>query len=233
MCINNKNEKMKKILIIAPHADDEVLGCGGIMHKYAQAGHDVNVLIATNASIGAPEFYKQTGIDSIRAQAKSAHQYLGNINTFFLELPAPSLDTYPIYKSANQISALLSEIKPTDLYIPHRGDIHKDHTHIFYAALVASRPINNCSVKRIYAYETLSETEWAPPSADEAFIPNVFVNIENSISHKLEAMSFFKSQLKEFPHPRSLKAIQSLAEYRGSTVSCNAAEAFMLIREID
>lgn len=224
---------MKKILIIAPHADDEILGCGGIMHKFSQKGYDVNVLIATNASIGAPELYNQTGIDSIRSQAKNAHQYLGNINTYFLELPAPSLDTYPVYKSATQISQLLKEIQPTDLYIPHRGDIHKDHTHIFYAALVAARPINNCSVKRIYAYETLSETEWAPPSADEFFIPNVFINIEESLTHKLKAMEFFKSQLNQFPHPRSLKALQSLAEYRGSTISCHAAEAFMLIREID
>lgn len=224
---------MKKILIIAPHADDEILGCGGIMHKFAAKGFDVNVLIATNASIGAPELYNQNGIDSIRAQAKNAHQYLGDIKTHFLELPAPSLDAYPVYKSATQISQLINEIRPTDLYIPHRGDIHKDHTHIFYASLVAARPINNCSVKRIYAYETLSETEWAPPSADEFFIPNVFVNIEGSIHHKLKAMEFFKSQLKEFPHPRSLKALQSLAEFRGSTVSCHAAEAFMLIREID
>lgn len=224
---------MKKLLIIAPHADDEILGCGGIMHKYSQLGHEVNVLIATNASIGAPELYQQSGIDSIRSQAKNAHRYLGDIHTYFLELPAPSLDTYPVYKTATQIGQLIKEIQPTDLYIPHRGDIHKDHTHIFYASLVAARPINNCSVKRIYAYETLSETEWAPPSADEFFIPNVFINIEESIAHKLKAMEFFKSQLNEFPHPRSLKALQALASYRGSTVSCHAAEAFMLIREID
>lgn len=223
----------KKILIIAPHADDEILGCGGIMHKFSKVGHEVNVLIATNASIGAPELYKQSGIDNIRSQAKEAHKILGVKNTFFLELPAPSLDTYPVYKSATQISNIINDLNPTDLYIPHKGDIHKDHTHLFYASLVAARPINNCSVKRIFAYETLSETEWAPPSADEYFIPNVYVDISEELDFKIEAMKFFTTQLKEFPHPRSIGGITHLAKYRGSTVSVHAAECFMLIRQID
>ena len=222
---------MKRILVIAPHADDEVLGCGGTIKKFSEE-NDVYVLIATNASNGAPELYKQSGIDNIRSQAKEAHKLLGVKETLFLELPAPSLDTYPSFRSSNQISRILDEVKPTDLYLPHRGDIHNDHTHIFYAALVAARPINKCSVKRIYAYETLSETEWAPPSADEYFIPNVYVDISLELEFKLNAMKFFTTQLKEFPHPRSLDGITHLAKYRGSTVSKQAAECFMLIREI-
>jgi len=119
------------------------------------------------------------------------------------------------------------------MFIPHRGDIHKDHRVTYEAALVAARPINNCTVKRIYAYETLSETEWAAPFGDNVFIPTVFINIENEIEDKLKAFHFFTSQIKQFPHSRSPEIIRVLSNYRGATVGFSNAEAFMLIRSIE
>ncbi|MCD4768758.1 MAG: PIG-L family deacetylase [Bacteroidales bacterium] len=221
-----------KILVIAPHADDEVLGCGGVMKKYSNDGHKVIVIIATNASMGAPELYSQERINNVRKEAINAHKILGIEETIFLDFPAPRLDTFPIYKIANAISEIITKYKPEVLFLPHRGDIHKDHAAVFNAAMVAARPINNCSVRRILTYETLSETEWAAPYGDDSFIPNVFIAIEQDLDKKIEAMKKFSSQIQNFPHPRSAEAIKSLAQYRGATVGYMAAEAFMLIREI-
>jgi LmbE family N-acetylglucosaminyl deacetylase len=119
------------------------------------------------------------------------------------------------------------------MYIPHRGDIHKDHRIAYECSLVAARPIDNCSVRNIYAYETLSETEWAAPFSDEAFIPTRFVEVTNFIGKKLEGFSKFTTQMKSFPHPRSLESIENLSKMRGATVGVNNAEAFMVIREIE
>ena len=221
------------ILIIAPHADDEVLGCGGTIHRYCEAGHDVFILIATNGYVGAPELYSKERVEEVRSEALEAHGLLGVKKTYFLDFPAIRLETIPIYKIASKISELIKIIKPMELYIPHFGDIHNDHKIISNAALIAARPINNCPVKKILSYETLSETEWALPLSGEAFVPNVFKGIEDNIKYKTKAMSQFQTQVRKFPHPRSIESIKALASYRGSTVGLCAAEAFLLIREIN
>lgn len=225
--MNNNN-----ILIIAPHVDDEILGCGGIMAKYQKVNIDVYVAIVTNGYLGAPELFKKEGTEKVRNEALKAHKYLGVKETYFLDFPAPRLDSVPSYKISIEIEKIIRKNNITDLYIPHRGDIHKDHCITFKAALVSARPINNNPVKRIYAYETLSETEWAAPFADEAFIPTVFIDIEKYIEKKLKAFSFYETQIKEFPHPRSLESIENLSKIRGATVGFKRAESFMLIRNI-
>src|SRR5699024_9392952 len=153
--------------------------------------------------------------------------------TFFLDLPAPKLDSIPAYKLSIELNNLINKFKITTLYIPHRGDLHKDHKVTFEASLVAARPINGCTVKAIYAYETLSETEWAPPFGDDAFIPTVFVNIKDYIDKKIKAFECYRTQIKQFPHSRSTKAIKAIANFRGATVGMDNAEAFMLIRELN
>src|SRR5699024_2090172 len=115
-------------------------------------------------------------------------------------------------------------------YIPHKGDMHLDHKMVAESAMVALRPVNSPQLKAIYAYETLSETEWNIPSVDNAFIPNVWCDITDTIDKKLEAKKCNKSQLLNFPHPRSLEAIRALSKFRGSTVCVNNAESVMLVR---
>ena len=225
---------MSKILVIAPHADDEVLGCGATMAKACAKGDEVFVLICTNASVGAPELFSGDLIRQIRSEALSAHKLLGIKETFFLELPAPVLDQYPRYKMSNEISSIIQKITADTVYIPHRGDCHNDHAIIHDCAMVACRPLANCTVKHVYAYETLSETEWGEPIAADFFVPvkyNTF-SIEE-FKMKLDAMSCFKSQLYPFPASRSLEAIEALAKYRGCTVSAERAEAFEVLRDID
>jgi LmbE family N-acetylglucosaminyl deacetylase len=224
---------MRKILVIAPHADDEVLGCGATMANACTKGDEVFVLICTNASVGAPELFSTELIKQIRSEAVAAHRLIGIKETFFLDFPAPALDQYPRYKMSNEISAVVRKIGADTIYIPHRGDCHKDHTIIHECAMVACRPLANCTVKHVYVYETLSETEWGEPIAADFFVPvkyNIFS--VNEFQKKLDAMSCFKSQLYPFPASRSLEAIEALAKYRGALVGVEAAEAFALIREI-
>ena len=217
------------VLVIAPHHDDEVLGCGGVMARHAHDGDSVHVLVVTR---GIPSLYPPELVEEIRGELHSALGVLGVTNTRFLEFPAPHLDSIPRYILAATIQKALEAIRPETIYIPHRGDIHYDHRAVFEAALVAARPIGECPVRRVLAYETLSETEWAAPYGDDAFIPNVFVDISDFFDLKLRAMACYRSQVKHFPHPRSLEGIEALARHRGCTVNSNAAEAFVLIREI-
>lgn len=225
---------MSKILVIAPHADDEVLGCGATMAKACEKGDEVFVLICSNASVGAPELFSVELIKQIRSEAVAAHRLIGIKETFFLDFPAPALDQHPRYKMSNEISAIIRKIGADTVYIPHRGDCHKDHAIIHECAMVACRPLANCTVKHVYAYETLSETEWGEPIAADFFVPvkyNIF-SVDEFLK-KLDAMSCFKSQLYPFPASRSLEAIEALAKYRGCTVSAERAEAFEVLRDID
>jgi LmbE family N-acetylglucosaminyl deacetylase len=220
---------MKKKLIIAPHPDDEVLGAGGVIKKFSKEGHEVYVLVITR---GSPKYYSDEKIQNVRKEALEAHKILGVKQTVFLDFHAPELDITSNADISRAISKYISNWKITDLFIPHRGDIHNDHRKVFEASLVAARPVGNFTVKAIYAYETLSETEWAAPFSDDAFIPNHFENISDTMSYKFEAMKCFKSQIRDFPSTRSLETIESLAKFRGSTVGFNRAEAFMTIRTI-
>lgn len=220
------------ILVVAPHPDDEVLGCGGILAKYAKNGDHTYVAVMTNAHIGAPEQFTPDGVINVRNEALKAHQVLGVKETFFFDFPAPRLETTPGYEIAIALNKLINQLSINTLYLPHRGDMHKDHAIIFYAALVAARPINNCPVKDIYTYETLSETEWAAPFGSDVFIPNVYVDITGTFDVKLRAMECFASQIKSYPHPRSAKGLESLAVFRGCTVGVPLAESFALIRSV-
>lgn len=219
----------KNILILAPHPDDEVLGCGATIKKLSDEGNHLYVLVVTR---GSSKFYSDEKILNVRNEALQAHRILGVKQTLFLDFPAPELDTVPLADMSREIAKVITDFQINTLYLPHRGDIHNDHRVVFNAGLVAARPVSFCSVKEIYAYETLSETEWAAPFADDAFIPTCFVNVENSLNSKMDAMKCFQSQLKAFPNPRSLDSIEALAKLRGATVGFKAAEAFMVIRQI-
>ncbi|MDD2798962.1 MAG: PIG-L family deacetylase [Bacteroidales bacterium] len=221
---------MKNILIIAPHPDDEVLGCGGVMDKYAKEGKSVYALIMTR---GDAKLYSDERIAKGRAQAKESHAVLGVKETFFFDYPAPNLDITSRAEMSVAISGLIKKLSIDTLFIPHRGDIHHDHYAVFNAAIVAGRPVGDYTVKRIYAYETLSETEWAAPFGDDAFIPTHFINIEDNLSAKLKAMECYSGQLRVFPNPRSLETLEALAKFRGATVGFQRAEAFMVIRTIE
>ena len=221
-----------KVLVIAPHADDEILGCGGTIAKRINNGDEVYVAIMTNAHKGDPGMFPENKILNVRSEAKKAHKFLGIKNAYFFDFPAPKLDQFPQYKIAIEISKLIKELKINIMYIPYRGDIHVDHKIIFDAAMVASRPNYDAyTVKSVFAYETLSETEWGHPFSSDAFIPNHYETIsESCFNKKLKALNFFESQVKEFPNSRSIEAVEALAKFRGATIRFSRAEAFMVLR---
>lgn len=218
---------MSNILVIAPHPDDEVLGCGGTIASLAKKqGNKIYLCVVTEAyrPDWSEEFIKNRG-----QEIKKANQVLGIKKTYLLGLPTVKLDTVPQKELNEKLSAVIKKVKPSILFIPHGGDLNNDHRLIFAACLVAARPINN-SIKSILAYETLSETEWGLPNVP--FVPNVYSDVSATLNKKLEAMRCYGSELKKAPHPRSLEIISALAKKRGSEIGSSAAEAFMLIREI-
>ena len=220
---------MPNVLVLAPHADDEVLGCGGTIARHVSEGDSVVIVVATR---GLPELFSDEYMEQVRGEARKAHAVLGVAETRFLEFPAPVLDTVPRYKIAGAIAKVIRDAQPRTLYIPHHGDIHSDHLHLHHAALVAARPLATCPVRKILAYETVSETEWAPPHSDAPFFPTCFIDISEHLEKKLEAMACFESQVQQPPDARSLRTLEALARVRGATIARDAAEAFVLIREI-
>src|SRR5699024_3855381 len=175
-----------KILVFAAHNDDEVLGVGGTIAKYAEEGHDVYVCEVTSGK-------DQKRLANIKSEAVSAHKVLGVKDTFFLELPVVGLADIPTKELNAYMLKVVNEVKPHIAFIPHKGDMHLDHTLVAESAMVALRPVNNPNLKKIMAYETLSETEWNIPSIDNVFVPNVWSDISKTIEKKLEAMKCYKS----------------------------------------
>ncbi len=218
-----------KILVIAPHADDEVLGVGGTIAKHIDEGNDVYVCIVTS---GHPKMFPEDILKQLRKEALSAHEFLGVKETFFLDFPAVMLSEIPKYEINGKILDIINEVQPDIVFIPHYGDMHLDHYIVSQASMVGLRPIREHKVLEVYSYETLSETEWNIPHASNTFIPNTWVDISNYLDKKLKAMNTYSTQVYKFPHPRSLEGIKSLAKLRGTTVGVNAAEAFSLIRRI-
>lgn len=218
-----------RVLVIAPHPDDEVIGVGGTIAKRVSEGHEVYVCVVTKA--GEPLFSTEV-VEQGRRECRKADTLLGVSQTIFLDFPAVMLETVPRYQLNGSILKIVQDIKPEEVYIPHRGDMQIDHKIVSDAVMVAVRPKSDSIVKRIYAYETLSETGWDIPNTVNEFIPTVYEDITNTLEKKIEALKKFESQIGQFPNARSIEAVSALARFRGAMVSVEAAESFALIREI-
>lgn len=218
------------VLVIAPHPDDEVLGCGGTIAKYVASGHDVYVAVVTK---GCEPIFDTNQVQQVRDECVKADAILGVKRTIFMDFPAAMIEEVPRYEFNDAFIKLIQEIKPDVVYLPHRGDMQLDHKMTIDAAMVALRPKYNHIVKKIYCYETVSETGWDIPNEQNMFIPTVFIDISEYLDRKREAMAMFKSQLEDFPNARSEESVVALARYRGATMKLFAAEAFTLIREIE
>ncbi len=219
----------ERVLVIAPHPDDEVLGVGGTIHKLVAGGARVCVLIATTA--GPPRFDPEV-LSTGRREAAAAHRRLGVHDSRFLPLPAAAVDGVSHADVNAALIEVFVDVRPDVVFVPFNGDLHLDHQRIFLSALVAGRPSSGWTPRSIYAYETLSETNWNAPYLSPSFVPNVFVDISDHLEAKLATMGEYASQLKTPPHERSIEALRALATLRGATVGCAAAEAFVLVREI-
>lgn len=217
------------VLVIAPHPDDEVLGCGGTMARLSDEGHNVYVCVVTR---GTEPLFSDDAVKRTRNEQRHAHSVLGVKGTTYLDFPAAMLEESHRYELNSALASVVTEIGAEIVFVPHFGDMQLDHRLVSDAAMVAVRPRGDYCTKYVLAYETLSETEWNIPHPSLAFIPNCYIDITSTINRKLEALASFKSQMAEFPAARSVKSAESLAYLRGSTVSVFAAEAFYIIRAV-
>ena len=214
-----------RVVVIAPHNDDEILGVGGTMAKLVKQGHEVIVCEVTAGNLD------EELVQRIKREARASHELMG-VKTHFMDLPVVGLREMTTKELNKSFQSHLLDLEPDVVFLPHKGDMHIDHRMTVEAAMVALRPVTFPNLKGIYAYETLSETEWNTPSVDNAFIPTMFVDITDEIEIKLDAMKCYASQLCEYPHPRSLEALRALAMHRGGMVCKKYAEAFIVLREI-
>lgn len=214
-----------RVVVIAPHNDDEILGVGGTMAKLVKQGHEVIVCEVTAGDLADEMVQLQ------KREAIASHELMG-VKTHFMDLPVVGLKEMTTRELNGAFQKHIMELAPDIVFLPHKGDMHIDHRMTIEAAMVALRPVTFPNLKAIYAYETLSETDWNTPSVDNAFMPTLFVDITDEIDVKLEAMKCHASQLCEYPHPRSLEGIRALAMHRGCTVCKAYGEAFMVLREV-
>jgi len=211
-----------KILIFATHPDDEILGVGGTICLHKRKEDEIFICVATRPY--QPEWSSGYIKEKNKAQ-KEVDQFLGIERRFFLNLPTVKLNTVPHGELNKKITDVMRRVNPDVVYAPHGGDLNYDHSLVFRSTLVASRPPNKA---RLLCYETLSETEWGV----EQFNPNIWHDISDVIEKKIEAFKIYKTEMKEYPHPRSPEGIRILAQKRGSEICTKYAEAFKLIREI-
>jgi LmbE family N-acetylglucosaminyl deacetylase len=219
-----------KTLVIAPHPDDEVLGVGGTLLRRKHEGGTTGWLIMTSISVQlgwSPEKVQQRKEEILKIT-----EVFGFDSVFELGFPSTKLDSVPLSELVEAVSGALGAFSPSEVFLPHSSDIHSDHRVTFDTVASATKWFRCPSVKRILAYETISETDFNL-SPDQSFQPNVFVNIEEYLEGKLRAMDMYSSEIGKFPFPRSDEAISALAKFRGSSSGFKAAEAFQLLREMN
>jgi len=210
-----------KVLIVAPHPDDEILGVGGTICKHVANDDEVYVCIVTKAY--EPTWSKEYIKNKIKEQ-KKVDKILGVKQRINLDFPTVKLNTIPHGEFNKKITDVAEEIKPDIIYTNYKHDLNYDHTLIFKACMVATRPPKKI---KLFCYETLSETEWN----NKPFQPNVWIDITKFIDKKIKSFQIYKSEVKEYPHPRSKEGIEILAKKRGTEACVKYAEAFMLIRD--
>ena len=220
----------KTILCIAPHPDDETLGCGGTLLRHIAAGDHVHWLIVTaiSESLG----FSAARVASRTSEIGAVADAYGFSGVYQSGLPTTRLDTLPKSDLVGAVSSVISAICPDTLYIPYRNDVHSDHGAVFDAAISCSKTFRYPSIRQICAYETLSETEYGLRPDDPGFRPNLFVDTSNWIDRKIAIMRMFAGEMGTFPFPRSEECLRAQAMLRGSQAGVMAAEAFMILKEI-
>lgn len=221
---------MKTILVVAAHADDEALGCGGTIARHVAEGDTVHVVFLADG-VSSRQGADTHELEQRLAASEQARQVLGIATTTFLGLPDNRLDSLPLIDVIHPLEAVIRQISPQVIYTHHCGDLNVDHRIAHQAVMTACRPAPDCTVREIYAFEVMSSTEWNTP-AHSPFTPNYFVDISNFIATKLLALAAYGQEMRPAPHSRSIDNLNYLAQLRGHTVGVAAAEAFLLIRTL-
>lgn len=214
----------KQILVVAAHPDDEVLGCGGTIALHARAGHRVTSVIACE---GESLRYGNDGVGQ-RAHIECAAMKLGVADVRLLGFPDQRLDTLTLTDVIAPLESIVREVQPQIVYCQYGGDVNQDHYVLFRALLVATRPTEDY-IHAIFAFDTASSTEWAFP---RSFVPDTWVDISTTLQIKVDAMGCYQSEVRDYPHPRSIEALRVRARAWGNQSCLDASEVFMTVRRI-
>jgi LmbE family N-acetylglucosaminyl deacetylase len=224
-----------KILVVAAHPDDEILGCGGTMTRLAREGHEVRIAILAEGM--SSRYAQREEVDpqqmkGLHFHAQQAADKIGAKELILCKLPDNRLDTVPLLDVVKTVEELVARFHPEVIYTHHPGDLNVDHGVVHRAVLTATRPVTGQCVLEVYAFEVPSSTEWAFQRLAPPFRPNVFVDITDSLETKIAALACYDTEAREFPHPRSPEALRAIATRWGSVVGLPAVEAFELIRSV-
>jgi len=224
---------MQKVLVIAAHPDDETLGCGGTIAKLNKEGYKITTLIlgeGISSRDGVRDVKKrEKDILELKEEAKRANAILGVKEVFFHDFPDNRFDIISLLDIVKVIEKIKNQIKPEIIFTHYENDLNIDHQIIYRAVITATRPIKGETVKEIYSFEIPSSTEWSYPLS---FSPNMFYDISETIDVKLKALGKYKTELKKYPHPRSLEGVKLINKNWGMKVGLEYAEAFKCIRII-
>jgi LmbE family N-acetylglucosaminyl deacetylase len=223
----------KKILIEASHPDDEVLGCFGTVARFIKEGYEAYTLILGEGKTSRDEQrVVENRLDDIavlNSEIQKANDIIGIKKVFVESFPDNRFDSVDLLDIIKVISKVKEEVKPDIIFTHYEYDLNIDHQITYKAVITATRPMKNESVKEIYSFEILSSTEWNYPLS---FSPDTFFDIKTTLDLKIEAMKAYKSELCDYPHPRSLEGIKINAQYHGMRVGKQYVEAFKSIRVI-
>jgi len=226
----------QRILIVAAHPDDEVLGCGGTIARHADAGDAVQVLIVAEGATSRQEQRDRekaaNELIGLAQAAEAAGRILGAAAVELLSLPDNRLDSLDRLDLIKQIEQKIDQCQPQVVYTHHAGDVNIDHRRLHEAVITACRPTPGQPVRRLLSYEVASSTEWQPPGSAPGFQPNWFVDITAQWSRKRQALEAYAAEICPWPHARSISALEHLARWRGAQVGVEAAEAFCLLRQL-
>lgn len=222
------------ILVIAAHPDDEMLGCGGTMARLSNEGKVINVAFLADGVFSRMGISNDTKeeLKKRRQAANDACKMIGVNEIVFGDFPDNQMDSVPLLEICKSVEALIKKFDPYTIFTHHIGDVNIDHQLIHKAVMTACRPQLSNNVKEIFFFETASSTEWQFPGSGAAFLPNTFFDISSTLNLKIKALGIYNDEMREWPHPRSLQGVQHLAHWRGATIGVNAAEAFILGRQI-
>jgi len=220
----------KKILVVAPHPDDETLGVGGTIAKYIENGDKVSILTVSGH---LPPLYGEGAFEETLDEAREAYKILGVTDSVFLKIPATLIGEQPVSEFNKKINDVVVQVEPDVVFTPY-PDRHVDHRLVFDSVLVATRPVNHgINIEMVAAYETLSETHWNAPHIEPNFTPNWVVDITQQMGKKEAALSCYASQIPPFPGARSIDAMKALAAFRGTQVGVAYGEGFHIIRKMN
>ena len=221
-----------KILVIAAHPDDEVLGCGATMAAHAQAGDRVDTLILAQGITSRSGADDSAHLARLKRAAEQANRLLGAESLTLHDFPDNRMDAVDLLDVVKTVEGFLRKMRPDIIYTHHAGDLNIDHRVVHQAVVTACRPLPSSPAGTLLFFEVPSSTEWQAPGVAPAFSPNWFVDAGRTLDAKLQALRAYESEMRTWPHARSLEAVGHLAHWRGASVGLEAAEAFMLGRHL-